>query len=60
MIVDPRGEVVGELGDSDEGTLSAELNLDAIGRARMQYNVIRDMDPADLGLRPQLVGVPPA
>lgn len=60
MIVDPRGEVVGELGDSDEGTLSAELNLDAIGRARMQYNVIRDMDPADLGLRPQPKGVPPA
>jgi N-carbamoylputrescine amidase len=57
MVVDPRGNVVDELDDTEERTLLAKLDLDAIVRARMQYNVIRDMDPQDLGLNPELAGV---
>ncbi|HET6998565.1 MAG TPA: carbon-nitrogen hydrolase family protein [Solirubrobacterales bacterium] len=44
MIVDPRGEVIAEAGDTEE-TISADLDLDAVTATRRRYPMFRDRRP---------------
>lgn len=45
MIVDPLGEVVAEASATEEETISAEIDLDAVDAARRRYPMFRDRRP---------------
>lgn len=49
-IVGPRGDLLGQLGDTDPGELTAEIDLDQIRMTRLHYGGVRDVVWADLGL----------
>jgi beta-ureidopropionase len=48
--VDPRGELLDQLTEEDEGVLTVEIDLDKIRRARLHYGGIRDAIWSDFGL----------
>lgn len=49
-VVGPRGDLLGQLSDSEPGVLTVDVNLDDIRRARMHYGAIRDAIWSDFGL----------
>lgn len=49
-VVGPRGDLLGQLGDSEPGELTVEVDLDQIRLARLHYGGVRDVVWSDLGL----------
>lgn len=49
-VVGPRGELLGQLPEGQEGVLTVEVDLDRIRTSRLHYGGIRDAIWADLGL----------